>query len=115
MMKIQCNQNLNCHNLTPSPLHKRNLSVSCPNHPDKVVTHKLIGPDIDEEISYCEKCSIMLASQGFNVVKLNRNVIQSRSVLMGQMFKNDRQKDVDKFIKDLNTQMNLIRQQGIFI
>ena len=57
--------------------HHRRLSSSCPNHPEKPVTHTLLNPGIPHSVSYCEKCSIMLASQGFNVIKISQ-IMNSR-------------------------------------
>lgn len=58
----------------------------CLKHPERIATHQLVnkGPAVDSY--YCEKCSIMLASQGYNVIKLNainpmaHNTIKRNSV-----------------------------------
>jgi hypothetical protein len=42
----------------------------CSKHPERQATHFYAGASPNTDIFYCEKCSIMLASQGFNVVKL---------------------------------------------
>ena len=42
----------------------------CCKHPEKVATHQLLSKNAIPDAFYCEKCSIMLASQGYNVMKL---------------------------------------------
>ena len=42
----------------------------CENHETKVA--KFIVVSDDERMPYCEKCSILLASQGFKLVKIER-------------------------------------------
>jgi hypothetical protein len=44
---------------------------NCSNHHQKQATHCLQSTETYEIMYYCEKCSIMLASQGFNILKLN--------------------------------------------
>jgi hypothetical protein len=59
-------ENRNSTNLSPR-LSQKEASF-CLNHPKKSATHCLISDQ--EKINYCEKCSIMLASQGFDVLKI---------------------------------------------
>ncbi len=42
----------------------------CCKHPEKMATHQLLSKNAHPDSFYCEKCSIMLASQGYNVMKL---------------------------------------------
>ena len=44
---------------------------NCVNHSDRVASHQLMGNSNHSDVFYCEKCSIMLASQGFSVMKLS--------------------------------------------
>lgn len=44
---------------------------TCVNHADRLASHQLVSSSAHPDMFYCEKCSIMLASQGFSVVKLN--------------------------------------------
>ena len=41
----------------------------------------------------------MLASQGFNVVKLNKNVNENKRKSLGETGRNERQREVDEFIE----------------
>jgi hypothetical protein len=45
--------------------------MDCTNHPNKVAKYYV---ESDEEtLFYCEKCAILLASQGFKVAKMNES------------------------------------------
>ena len=39
----------------------------CSNHPNKSGKYFIISDDDEESMDYCEKCAILLASQGFKV------------------------------------------------
>jgi hypothetical protein len=43
----------------------------CINDPHKIA--KYLAYSEDESLYYCEKCAILLASQGFTVMKMNGN------------------------------------------
>ena len=45
-------------------------NLKCENHPTKKGKYSVLSEDEGEEIYYCEKCAILLASQGFKVIKL---------------------------------------------
>jgi hypothetical protein len=49
---------------------KRN-DYMCINDPHKIA--KYLAYSEDESLYYCEKCAILLASQGFTVMKMNGN------------------------------------------
>jgi hypothetical protein len=44
---------------------------TCLKHPERFATHQLANKGGHNDVYYCEKCSIMLASQGYNVIKLS--------------------------------------------
>lgn len=46
------------------------IQKACFKHPEKPASHQLLGKGSMHDSFYCEKCSIMLASQGYNVIKL---------------------------------------------
>ena len=54
---------------------------ACVNHADRIATHQLISKSGHSEMFYCEKCSIMLASQGFTVMKLSSGGIRNHPSL----------------------------------
>jgi hypothetical protein len=54
----------------------------------------------------------MLASQGFNVVKLQKNT-NEQPLAYNLSSKNERQREVDQFINELNGQIEMIREKGI--
>lgn len=43
---------------------------ACAKHPERLATHYYGNKGQGFETFYCEKCSIMLASQGYNVIKI---------------------------------------------
>lgn len=61
-------ENRNLTNLRTTPDSK--ATPTCCNHPDKPATHSLLHPHAHLPLPYCEKCSIMLASKGHNILKL---------------------------------------------
>ena len=68
-------QNENHRNLanlraTPDAKPRPSSPTNCHNHPDKPATHVLPQPHPHPQLHYCEKCSIMLASKGHNLLKL---------------------------------------------
>ncbi len=66
-------ENRNTTNHTPHSAPKHQLEhYVCQNHQDKPALFTLISEDIQEQLNYCEKCSILLASQGFNVAKIKK-------------------------------------------
>lgn len=54
---------------------------ACVNHSERAATHQLISKSGHSEMFYCEKCSIMLASQGFTVMKLSAGSLRNRTSL----------------------------------
>ena len=45
-------------------------NIKCENHPNKKGKYSVVSEEEEEQIFYCEKCAILLASQGFQVSKL---------------------------------------------
>lgn len=54
-------------------------NTECYNHPDKRSKYRIVSEDL--ELMYCEKCAILMASQGFKVEKLDREGSDSKMVL----------------------------------
>lgn len=54
----------------------------------------------NEEIMYCEKCAILLASQGFKVQRMQEEQPVQQSI-EPRPFDNQRQREIDVFLKDL--------------
>lgn len=69
----------------------RKREVMCINDPHK--TAKYLAYSEEESLYYCEKCAILLASQGFTVMKLNSTE--------GSIDFNPRKEEVDSFLADL--------------
>lgn len=81
--------------------NRKKLELDCTNHPNK--TAKYIVESDEESLFYCEKCAILLASQGFKVCKLGESVSD-----------NPRKREVDDFLGELDTLMNsLLKRQNM--
>lgn len=50
---------------------------NCVNHGERAATHQLVSKSGHSDMFYCEKCSIMLASQGFTVMKLSASALRN--------------------------------------
>lgn len=74
----------------------------CINDPHKVA--KYIAYSEEESLYYCEKCAILLASQGFTVMKLNGT---ESSIEV-----NPRKEEVDTFLNDLETTMTSLSKKS---
>ena len=69
----------------------------CTNEHNKVA--KFLTYSEEETLYYCEKCAILLASQGFTVVKLNTG--ESMEI-------NPRKEEVDGFLGELEGVLGLL-------
>jgi hypothetical protein len=74
----------------------------CINDPHKVA--KFLAYSEEESLYYCEKCAILLASQGFTVMRLNEN---SSSIEL-----NPRKEEVNSFLGDLENTMNSLGKKS---
>jgi hypothetical protein len=79
----------------------RKREFMCINEPHKVA--KYIAYSEEESLYYCEKCAILLASQGFTVMKLGG----SDSVEI-----NPRKEEVDGFLADLESTMSSLGKKS---
>ena len=50
-----------------------NSASHCLNHPNRTAVYETKGESTERYV-YCEKCSILLASQGFKVMKISKSV-----------------------------------------
>ena len=87
-----------------SNFNRKRTEYMCINDPHK--TAKFIAYSEEESLYYCEKCAILLASQGFTVMRLN----EGSSVAV-----NPRKEEVDSFLNELETTMASLgkKSQGI--
>ena len=91
---------------------------SCVNHGDRIATHQLISKSGHSEMFYCEKCSIMLASQGFTVMKLSSAGIRNHpSSTKGERSKKNstkmpnRRTEIDAFMKNITVTLELLQEK----
>lgn len=84
---------------------------TCLNHPDKPATHQLAASDTPVPMPYCEKCSIMLASQGFSIGKIPRTTTP-KGKHQRVASRSDRQKEVEGFLGELRSQVDAVRAVG---
>lgn len=86
-------------------LSRRRQEPTCINDPHK--TAKYLTYSEEETLYYCEKCAILLASQGFSVAKLPAT---------GDSFDgNPRKEEIDCFLAELEVVMAALvkKQQGV--
>ncbi len=63
----KCDNSMNLKSTT----NRKKLEMDCTNHPNKIA--KYFVESDEETLFYCEKCAILLASQGFKVGKMNES------------------------------------------
>lgn len=80
----------------------RKRELMCINDPHKPA--KYLAYSEEESLYYCEKCAILLASQGFTVMKLNAG---EASVEV-----NPRKEEVDNFLADLESTMSALSKKA---
>lgn len=76
---------------------------TCLEHPSKLATHQLIGSECTDFLLYCEKCSIMLASQGFNVRRIGGRKIGTRDTAdcRNRVEVSVRKHEIEEFVGEL--------------
>lgn len=79
----------------------------CVKHPEKLATHQLAGKTSPHEAFYCEKCSIMLASQGYNVIKLT-NIVSMPATRKGSFSSRNSRGSCSKQFSILSNRKNEI-------
>jgi hypothetical protein len=77
----------------------------CINDPSK--TAKFVAYSDGDTLYYCEKCAILLASQGFSVARINSTADSFEA--------NPRKEEVEGFLNELEQVMGTLnkKQQGI--
>ena len=85
------------------------LEHPCFNHPNKKARYRVLTEDSedDEEVAYCEKCAILLASRGFEVQKLEEEGNKCQSSRKTGV---SRSEQLENFLKELAVKAEYLRK-----